>query len=93
VFAPMQFRWRRGRRRLSQEIDGILNPLKFHVRADYTVLGREWKSGTGPPLRSPQLGNVLEGVRTPPVAIERVRKLLTLRKISDCRRGKECVIA
>jgi hypothetical protein len=61
VFAPMQFRWRRGRRRLSQEIDGILNPLKFHVRADYTVLGREWKSG------SLQLGNVLEGCVHPPL--------------------------
>jgi hypothetical protein len=56
VFAPMQVLRRRGRLRLSQEIDGILNPLKFHVSADYTVLGREWKPGTGPPAGSLQLG-------------------------------------
>src|SRR3984893_17605891 len=38
VFAPMQVLRRWGRGRLSQEIDGVLNPTKFHARNKYTVL-------------------------------------------------------
>ncbi len=37
--------WRRGRRRGSQEIDGVLDTLKLHVGLDYTEASAGWKRG------------------------------------------------
>ena len=45
----------RGRGCLSQEIDGVLDPLKFHARADYTVLDKEWKRGLRAKKVAPRL--------------------------------------
>jgi hypothetical protein len=41
--------WRRGRRRRSQEIDGVLDTLKLHVGLDYTEASAGWKRGKGVP--------------------------------------------